>query len=86
MTFKERLIWYPKGATTLGIMDLYATLSIKDTKLNNDLLLCSVSHFIYYYAECRYAESRRAILRVPVTVETLLSYLKTILQSKLSCW
>jgi hypothetical protein len=28
---------------------------------NSALPLCCVSHFIYYYAECRYAECRDAL-------------------------
>jgi hypothetical protein len=35
-----------------------------DTHLNNALTLCWVSHFIYYYAECRYAECSRAFRHV----------------------
>ena len=36
---------------TLSLKGLYVTLSIKDTKHNNALPLCWVSHLIYCYAE-----------------------------------
>ncbi len=32
------------------------TLSINDTQLNNSLSIWRVSRFIYWYAECHYAE------------------------------
>ena len=33
----------------------HVTVSLNDTQHNNALPLCWVSHFIYHYAECRYA-------------------------------
>ncbi len=45
---------------TLSTKKLYVTLSLNDIQHNNALPLCSVSHFIYYYAECHYAECRYA--------------------------
>ncbi len=39
------------------------TVSINDTQRNNALLLCCVSHFIYYFAECHYAECHYAECR-----------------------
>ncbi len=34
---------------------------MNDIQHNNDLSLSCVSHFIYYYAECRYAECHYAV-------------------------
>jgi hypothetical protein len=54
--------------TTLSKWGLHVTLSISDTQHNNALplywmSLCSVSCFIYYYAECHHAECRYAECR-----------------------
>jgi len=49
--------------TKLSIKGLHVTLSISDTHHNSTLLLCRVSHFIYYYAECHHAVCRYAECR-----------------------
>ncbi len=38
-----------------------------DTRHNNDLSLCWVSHFIFYYADCRYADCHDAIFAKIIT-------------------
>jgi len=50
---KKLCVWGSFGATTLSIRGLFVTVSINDTEHNNALLLCWVSHFIYYFAECQ---------------------------------
>ncbi len=47
----------------LSIKGLYVTLSIDDTQHAYALPLCSVSHFMYYYAECHYADFHYADCR-----------------------
>jgi len=70
---------------TLNIKGLFVTLSINNTQHALSLCwvsLCSISHFIYCYAMCRYAERRGAIL-VFHWINTLFT-VRNSLQTKLS--
>jgi hypothetical protein len=51
---------------TLSLKGFYVTLSISDSQHNNTAIMFSVvirvSHVIFYYVKCRYAECCGAVL------------------------
>ncbi len=59
--------------TTLSIRSSYVTLGISDSQHKRPLALplCWVSHFIFYYAECHYAERRYAECCSAISVSKL---------------